>query len=162
MSVSSVFHIGINVTDMDRSVAFYRKLGFEIVQDVLMSEEDSRDTSACFGSEPSGGRVVFLRHGTDPKGFIFDLVQWDKPHPRLNPGDAYRATGIGRICLTAEKPEELLATLEAGGIKPLGPLATSELPSGGRYSVFAFHDPDGTIIEVISTSVERIFSVKAA
>jgi catechol 2,3-dioxygenase-like lactoylglutathione lyase family enzyme len=158
MSISKVFHIGLNVADMDRSVEFYARLGFEVVQDVQMSEADSVITSSAFGSGPSAGRVVFLRHRDDPGGIIFDLVQWDKAESRPSDGDLYRATGIGRICTIAEDPGAVLRELEAEGITPLGPMATTELPSGGSYSVFAFHDPDGNIVEVISASVARAFA----
>jgi hypothetical protein len=32
--IKSVFHVNINVTDFDRSLAFYRLLGFKVVLDL--------------------------------------------------------------------------------------------------------------------------------
>lgn len=32
--IKSIFHVNVNVTDFDRSLAFYKMLGFKVVLDI--------------------------------------------------------------------------------------------------------------------------------
>ena len=71
-----LFHLAVNSTDLDRSVAFYTRLGFQIVSDRTVVNEKVKEAFAV----PSGNlRFVHLRLGDDPTATLLDIVQWYDP-----------------------------------------------------------------------------------
>ncbi|MEV5429212.1 VOC family protein [Streptomyces sp. NPDC052701] len=119
-------HIGLNVTDLDRSLAFYRDvLGFALIGEG--KEEDRR--YAFLGD---GERLL--------------LTLWQQA---ARPYGADRA-GLHHLALEADSLErvgEYERALRAHGVEFAhdGVVAHHEgAPSGGIF----FHDPDGTRLEI--------------
>ncbi|MEU9958983.1 VOC family protein [Streptomyces sp. NPDC050982] len=119
-------HTGLNVTDLDRSLAFYRDvLGFTVIAEG--KEEDRR--YAFLGED---GRPV--------------LTLWQQAD------HGYTATGAGlhHLALEADTVEQVRAyetALRAHGVEFAheGVVAHREgAASGGIF----FHDPDGTRLEI--------------
>ncbi len=46
-----LFHIAVNVTDLDRSVAFYQRLGFQVLADRTVSNEKLTEAFAVSSNE---------------------------------------------------------------------------------------------------------------
>ncbi|GGY30890.1 VOC family protein [Streptomyces omiyaensis] len=119
-------HIGINVTDLDRSLRFYGEaLGFEVI-----------------GSGDADGR----RHAFLGRGGSLVLTLWQQAEGGY---DAARA-GLHHLAFEAEsieKVREAEARLKALGVPFAhdGVVAHREgAASGGIF----FHDPDGTRLEI--------------
>ncbi|MGP4012341.1 VOC family protein [Streptomyces sp. 4N124] len=119
-------HLGLNVTDLDRSLAFYRDvLGFGLIAE---GKEDDR-------------RYAFL--GTD--GHLV-LTLWQQAQ---QPYDSERA-GLHHLAFEADSIEQVReyeAALRAYGVDFAydGVVAHGEgAASGGIF----FHDPDGTRLEI--------------
>ncbi|MFZ3497650.1 VOC family protein [Streptomyces sp. 5.8] len=119
-------HVGLNVTDLDRSLAFYRDgLGFELLGEG--KEEDRR--FAFLGQD---GELV--------------LTLWQQAGGAYAPG----AAGLHHLALSADAIEEVREYEERlrglgvdfayEGVVPHGEGAAS----GGIF----FHDPDGTRLEI--------------
>jgi glyoxylase I family protein len=150
MDVNRIYHINLNVTDLDRSIAFYERLGFKVLAKFILDEETTRTTCAAFGEMPNECRAAFLRLGDNPQAPCLDLVQWTtsptsgQPYPNAN------HCGIYRIAFHVDDPSALRAEIEATGIKLLGPVRHGNPPGGGRSTVFAFKDPDGIVLEMLS------------
>lgn len=124
-------HIGLNVTDLERSLAFYRDvLGFGVLGE---GKEENR-RFAFLGEE--GGRPV--------------LTLWQQADAAYSAGNA----GLHHLAFetdTVERVREYESALRAYGVEfayegvvPHGEGATS----GGIF----FHDPDGTRLEIYTTS----------
>ncbi|HEY9473164.1 MAG TPA: VOC family protein [Mycobacteriales bacterium] len=122
-------HIGINVTDLDRSVEFYRQVfGFEVLSQ----------------SEPGAERrFAFL--GQDGK-LLLTLWQQSAGHFRADsPGLhhlSFQAADIEAVQGFEKNLRELGVTLHYDGIVP----HREGAPSGGVF----FEDPDGTRLEIYS------------
>ncbi|GAA2663302.1 VOC family protein [Streptomyces vastus] len=123
-------HIGLNVTDLDRSLAFYRDvLGFGVLAE---------------GKE-EGRRFVFFGEGGRPT-----LTLWEQAHDGY---DAERA-GLHHLAVeadTVEQVREYESALRAYGVDFAydGVVAHGEgAASGGIF----FHDPDGTRLEIYAPS----------
>ncbi|MGE3747190.1 MAG: VOC family protein [Sphingomonadaceae bacterium] len=150
MNLNRIYHMNINVTDLDRSIGFYEKLGFKTLVRFELDEETTRATCAAFGAAPNRCRAAFLRLGDDPAAPCLDLVEWlteptqGQPYPEAN------HTGIYRIAFHVDDPDAILAELEELGIPLMGPVGHGNPPGGGRSTVFAFRDPDGTVLEILS------------
>ena len=119
-------HIGLNVTDLDRSLAFYRDvLGF---------------TPLAEGKE-EGRRYAFLGDGEN-----LVLTLWQQAEQPY----ASRRAGLHHLALeadTIEKVREYEEALRAYGVDFAyeGVVAHREgSASGGIF----FHDPDGTRLEI--------------
>lgn len=121
--MSTLIHTCYRIVDIDRSVAFYEKLGFE---------ERRRMTL------PDGATNVFL--GLPGAGDQLELT--------YNPGVASYdlGTGYGHIALKVEDLDAVLAQLAGAGIEPERPPYT--VSEGGSRLCFV-RDPDDYRIELI-------------
>jgi catechol 2,3-dioxygenase-like lactoylglutathione lyase family enzyme len=147
-SLTSLYHTVIDASDLDRSVAFYRTLGFEVL-------DDRRDVkwpdflAKNFGVRRAQGRGVLMVLPEDPEGPMLDIIQWVEPPP---PGPDPRVPADLRIPrILAFRMRDIRRAyddLRARGVEftneLLGPF--SEL---GVRGVACCKDPDGTIIELI-------------
>ncbi|MFD0552712.1 VOC family protein [Streptomyces rectiviolaceus] len=131
MTVTSALrtgHIGLNVTDLERSLAFYRDvLGYGVIGE---------------GKE-EGRRFAFLGEGGAPS-----LTLWQQAYAAYAASNA----GLHHLAIEVDTIEEVRAyesALRAYGVEfayegvvPHGEGAAS----GGIF----FHDPDGTRLEIFS------------
>lgn len=118
-------HIGIIVSDLARSKAFYAALGFEPVV-----ERDDGTKTICFMSLGS---------------FRLELFAYDAAVPALEKPE-HRVLGFRHLALRTDDMDETLSSLRAAGVVP--PEATPrELP--GLARLLFVEDPDGIEIEVM-------------
>jgi len=122
-------HIGLPVTDLERSTAFYRRLGFEPAMERRIT--------------PAEGPVsaVMMRRGV----LVIELYQL--PAAQL---DAIRRRGDGHIdhiAFDVDDVEGAFAELQAAGMTPLeeAPIHLDFWRNGCRY--FAIRGPDGEKLE---------------
>ncbi|MER6126426.1 VOC family protein [Streptomyces sp. NPDC001795] len=123
-------HVGLNVTDLDRSLAFYRDvLGFSLLAE---GKEDGR-------------RYAFLGEGQR-----LLLTLWQQAQGAYDSGRA----GLHHLALeveTIEQVREYETALRGYGVEFAyeGVVAHREgAASGGIF----FHDPDGTRLEISAPS----------
>jgi hypothetical protein len=62
--IKSVFHININVTDFDKSLAFYKMLGFKVVLDI--GEGPNKANDKGLNIPDSRARAALLALSDDP------------------------------------------------------------------------------------------------
>ena len=134
-------HVGLTVSDLDRSAAFYR--------DVVGMEEASRNDSVggdwfdrLTNNQGARFRVVHLTLG----GLTLQLVEY-----LAAGGDAlalaYKHVGNAHLCFNVDDFDEQRARVEARGdggfVSPV-----VNLP-GGRSRSFYVADPDGVLVEFL-------------
>jgi lactoylglutathione lyase len=119
-------HVGVNVTDLARSKAFYQAVfGFEVL-----------------GESPGGGRGFVLLG----EGQRVVLTLWEQSDGRFDPARpglhhlAFQASTFEDVRAAGERLRALGARFHYDGIVPHGEGA----PSGGLF----FEDPDGTRLEI--------------
>lgn len=138
------FHTVVNSTDLDRSIAFYEKLGFEVLHDRRNAVWPDF-VATNFGMERARGRGALMVLASDPDGPIVDLVEWTEP--RFEP-----PSGPNRIPqILAFRTRNVAAAreaLEANGIEFTNDLIGPD-ESLGLKGVCCCLDPDGTVIELI-------------
>ncbi len=124
--MSELIHTCYRITDIDRSVSFYEKLGFEERKRLPIRDEA---TNVFMGLPGDGARLeLTYNHGRDEP---YEL-----------------GTGYGHIALTVDDLDGVLARLEAEGIRPERPPYT--VREGGSRLCFV-RDPDDYRIELIET-----------
>lgn len=119
-------HVGLVVSDLDRTRAFYEALGFE-VENVAMKDE----TRA----------IEFLRLGE----FRLELF-WYAEEPETLPAAAGKRIGFRHLALKTPDLAAVVAELKAAGVVP----ADAEIREVmGRYKLLFLNDPDGVEIELM-------------
>ena len=144
--LSRLFHIAINSTDLDRSVAFYQRLGFTALQERTVTNDAVREAFAV----PSADlRFVHLRLGTDEQATILDIVQWSDPGT-LDAGRGpapQHQRGITRFAVLTDDTQRVYEDLLASGVEFLTKPTVVMTPDGGWKVALAL-DPDGVVIQV--------------
>jgi lactoylglutathione lyase len=121
--MSELIHTCYRITDPDRSVAFYEKLGFEEMGRIPIRDEA---INIFMGLPGDGARLeLTYNHGVDS----YDL-----------------GTGYNHIALAIDDLDGALERLAAEGIEPEKPPYT--VREGGSRLCFV-RDPDGYRIELI-------------
>jgi len=140
-----LFHIAINSKDLDRSVAFYQDLGFEIVQDRAFTNELLPEAFAVPSAQL---RFVHLRLGQDPDATILDIVQWHAPDTADGPGVlAQNVQGLTRFSVLTDDTVRVYEALKAKGAEFVTEPHTVMTPDGG-WTVCLVLDPDGVVVQI--------------
>jgi catechol 2,3-dioxygenase-like lactoylglutathione lyase family enzyme len=140
MNISGMVHVNINVSDFDRSVEFYKSLGFNLL--VMVPERNTPEVAAAVGMPPylvKGGLMMLPGSTT-----MIDLLEWKEPHDDAPPYPHLYHIGIARIALSTTDIDADVATLKARGVELISEPATA---MGARF--VCFKDPDGTILEIV-------------
>ena len=121
---AELIHTCYRITDVDRSVDFYKKLGFEETRRMPI-----RDAAInVFMGLPGDGERLELTYNHDQEG-PYEI-----------------GAGYGHIAITAEDLDGTLQRLSSIGIEPEKPPYT--VREGGSRICFV-RDPDGYRIEII-------------
>ena len=151
-------HINVNVANLDRSIAFYRKLGFEIFIPAIPylgldhgpdQEPLPGDAATALGIQPdTKGRACIMQLDNGfPKLDLTELTGLEQGAPLTNSDK-----GLVRICLATEDLERDVKRLKADGVEFL-----SEPKSGHAElaDIAVCKDPDGTLIELLQVYLDR-------
>jgi len=143
-TITGARHAGITVSEMDRSLAFYRDLlGLELLWRRLFEEPEIREIVGV--PEASAIEVAMLRvPGSD---LDVELLEY-RGCEQVSGATAPSRHGTGHFCLFVESIDELHAQLLARGVRfrSDGPVEMTGGPNRGGKSLYSL-DPDGYIVE---------------
>jgi len=122
--VSELIHTCYRVLDLDRSVAFYERLGFEEMRRMAIGD----DATNCFMGLPGDGARLELTFN----------------HGQAEPYEI--GSGYGHIAITVDDLDATLERLAGEGIEPERPPYT--VRDGGSRICFV-RDPDDYRVELI-------------
>ena len=131
---SGMGHIALRVNDLERSLEFYRNLGFP--EFLRLTQEDGRTWIAYL--KVSDEMFIELFPGGDGS---------DVAGPR--------ATGVNHLCLTTDDIERTAAHLESVGIAATAPLVASRRGVDGNRGMWV-SDPDGNRIEIMEMAPDCV------
>ena len=143
-------YIGINVSDVEASVAFYRRFGYTNVR-WINEQTLSAEESAAWGFEQPvryRGADVAINRGDFHR---IRLLQWLEP---FDPEPAYpppiNHKGINRLALTVPDVERATQILKEQGVRFLSEVAPccsgTDKDTGGIVHAI---DPDGVFLELV-------------
>jgi catechol 2,3-dioxygenase-like lactoylglutathione lyase family enzyme len=147
-----VDHIGVGVSDIDRSLAFYGDLGFTEVAWDYSGPLPGLERVA--GRPGVAARVLMLRNprpGVLGLGGVKLVRVTDEPIPPMPDGMAWGEPGICEVCLHARGQADLYRRLtEERGYTGLMEPNDAELdPHGTRVTLSYVADPDGGKVEML-------------
>lgn len=146
-----VDHIGVGVTDMARSTAFWAELGFTEV--AFEHRGALPGLGGVAGREAVEAHVVMLRPSMPTvlgPGAVKLVQTTDTPPPPMPEAMAWGELGVCEVCVHAKAQERVYERLVAAGHTALMEPNSSPLdPYGTMCSLSYVADPDGTKIELI-------------
>lgn len=146
-ALSKLYHTVVNCRDLDESVAFYKRLGFEVLND--RREVDWPDfVGGIFGLERAKGRGVLMVLPEDPEGPMIDLIEWLEPKAQFPDPGAVRRTVPRIIAFRTRDVHAAYAELSAEGVRFTQPVYTPK-EALGIVGTACCYDPNGNIIEMI-------------
>ena len=119
-------HVGLVVSDLERSTAFYAALGFEIVSELPF--------------DPTVRAIRFLRCGE----LELELF-WYAETPPAPAVPAGKQLGFRHLAFLVDDIDVTVAELKAAGVMPQS-VEVRDIPQGFRIAFF--NDPDGLEIEL--------------
>lgn len=145
--IKSIFHININVTDFERSLAFYKMVGFKVVLDI--GEGPNKANDVGLNIPDSRARAALLALSDDPRATRIDLIEWKKPATEGAPYPHLYHAGAARIALFTKNLDEEYARLKANGVEMVSDPVMIRFGNKAGAKFFCFKDPDGTFLELI-------------
>ncbi len=140
--VTALRHAGIVVTDLARSLSFYRDLlGLRVV---VTMDEHGKYIDSLLGL--SDTRVTTVKLAAGEGATLLELLQFQVPHAAGPVQRGIYETGPSHVAFTVEKLDAVVEKLLAAGEKFISP---PQLSLDGAAKVVFCKDPDGTPLELV-------------
>jgi len=140
--ITAVHHFALTVADVERSVVFYRGLGFDVAADRELCGGYVEEITGVTGADV---RVVLL------SGFGHNLELIEYRHPRGRPrAGASPDVGTAHVCLMTDDLEAEIERLRAScaAFRTAAPVTVTSGPNQGARAIYA-EDPDGNAVELV-------------
>ena len=142
----TVKSVGMTVSDMDRSVAFYSELAFQKVSDVEVLGEQYEHLEGVFGARM---RIVRMQLGNE----YLDLTEYLTPRGRPIPADS-RSNDlwfqhIAIVVRNMDQAFEKLRTLKVQFVSTGPQTLPPSIKAAAGIKAFYFRDPDQHNLEII-------------
>jgi glyoxylase I family protein len=145
-NVLRIGHTGITVSDLDRSMRFYRDLlGFEVSAPVQVSGPLFDHVTGVPGCVID---VAFARG----LGQIVELLCYQAPAGRRKSTLRSCDPGFWHLCLKVRNIEQVVRDIRTAGFEPLSDIQTVADPPLQGMRVVYVRDPDGVALELIQES----------
>ena len=146
--IGQIYHVGLTVSDLDRSVAFYRDvLGLFYQGELLM---EGPETDRLFQRAGCKARVAYLNGSQQLHMPPVELIQFLDVPAKPRKGDLF-STSISEVCFCTNDADQVYQSLTAQGVPCLSEPQVFDFRKAGfgRSKAFYFKDPDGIVLEIM-------------
>ncbi len=146
--LKEVIHIGITVSDMDRSIDFYKNtLGLTYQGEMIM---EGKETDILFGRNNCKVRVAYLNGSELLNTPPVELLQFVSDNCEVRQSDLH-TTSISEICFLVDDIDTAYTKLKAKGVEFISEPQFFDLTTQGfgKSKAVYFKDPDGIILELL-------------
>lgn len=149
MGVTGILHTGLTVSDLDRSIAFYRDLlGLELITQWDSSQPYLR---TVVGYPDAELRIALLRlpqGGAGVPGHHLELLEYRQPRGARGDANTYNP-GNAHVAFMVEDLDAIYAELRAKGVRfKSAPVEITHGRNKGAKAVYLF-DPDDITLELV-------------
>ncbi len=138
--IARIDHLNIVVSDLDKSIAFFRLLGFD---EGLGAELDPAFLQRLTGIDGADGCFVTMRHpGSQTTIELLKFAADAGADPQLGRADRI---GLRHLAFAVDDIITTVARLQAAGVTFLSPIQTWE--KTGKRLVYLY-GPDGILLEL--------------
>ena len=146
--VGRIYHVGLTVSDLDRSIAFYKDvLGLEFQGEIFMEGEE---TDKMFRKENCKARVAYLNGSKAVEAPPIELIQFIDEDVNKVKSDLF-TTSISEVCFYTDDIYSVYKVLIENHVECLSEPQYFDFSSQGfgKSKAFYFKDPDGIILEMM-------------
>ncbi len=143
-----IYHVGLTVSDLDRSIEFYRDiLGLKFIGEIIM---DGKETEALFQRKGCRARVAYLNGSDELHMPPVELIQFLDMEIQNKDSDLFH-TSISELCFYTNDIDKIYNHLQEHHVECLSaPQDFDFTASGfGKSRAFYFKDKDGIILEMM-------------
>lgn len=141
---SGFLHVGLTVTNIDRTIDFYKKyFGFEVTARGTFPPRFIASAPALYRQEE--GVYSDFAMISSPDGILLELFQFSDMQECELP--VWNRPGYHHICLMVENVPEKYKEMTADGVEFYFEPRYRSAPENEEYWVF-LKDPDGNLIEL--------------
>jgi glyoxylase I family protein len=152
-----IYHVNINCSDLDRSLAFYRDVVG--LTTTTRTRPEVTQPGGAFGLDEVQWDAWIMQGSTGTAAPVLDLLEWQVPRPTGTPQRDATATGFNRLCISTPDLDALHARVAAAGMPCRTPPSTLDLGEGRGARIFIAADPDGTQLEFVEGEHTRLSHV---
>lgn len=144
--ITGLHHTAICVSDIERSLAFYRDLlGLKVLRQVELSDQRLDQVVGLPGARL---KVAILQVGNSQERL--ELMQYLSPQGRPLPAELRQCdVGVTHVCFTVTDIERLSQDLVDRGVRFNSPVQTMDPTEVGTAKIVYLHDPDGITLELL-------------
>ena len=136
-------HTSFTVSDIDRSLAFFRDaLGFEV------TSKGPRSPSLIQAITGVEGAEVLIAYVRGP-GHSIELIEYIKPETRSSVRPQPCDTGFRHIAYDVDDIDAAIKAARDHSVEPIGPVVAIDQGPNSGSRVAYLRDPDGITIEFI-------------
>ena len=146
--IGRIYHVGLTVSDLDRSVAFYRDvLGLTYQGEMVMT---GPATDALFQKKNCKVRLAYLNGSEHVETPPVELIQFVGEPSAKGAPDLF-APSISELCFYTDAIDAVYERLLEKGVDCLSPPVAFDFTDQGfgKSKAFYFKDPDGIILEMM-------------
>ena len=146
--VGRIYHVGLTVSDLERSIAFYRDvLGLEFQGEIFMEGEE---TDKMFRRANCKARVAYLNGSKAVEAPPVELIQFVNNEVKKVPSDLF-TTSISEVCFYTDDIDSAYKHLVDNNVECLSEPQYFDFRGDGfgESRAFYFRDPDGIILEMM-------------
>ena len=146
--VGRIYHVGLTVSDLERSIAFYRDvLGLEFQGEIFMEGEE---TDKMFRRVNCKARVAYLNGSKAVEAPPVELIQFVNNEVKKVPSDLF-TTSISEVCFYTDDIDSAYKHLVDNKVECLSEPQYFDFRADGfgESRAFYFRDPDGIILEMM-------------
>ena len=141
--VGRIYHVGLTVSDLERSIAFYRDvLGLEFQGEIFMEGEE---TDKMFRRVNCKARVAYLNGSKAVEAPPVELIQFVNNEVKKVPSDLF-TTSISEVCFYTDDIDSAYKHLVDNNVECL---SEPQYFDFRESRAFYFRDPDGIILEMM-------------
>jgi len=149
----------MNCSNLERSLSFYEKLGFEQVGAIQSRRVESSGTeTAMIARRGTAFRSLRLRAKRHEHDTLIQLVEWEGTREGGNQGLSAAQSGVSRIVLVTAHFDELSQRLRTEGIAfAADPI---DVPAH-KTRMLWLRDPDGVLVELVEANQDLLLRANA-
>ena len=146
--VGRIYHVGLTVSDLNRSIAFYRDvLGLKFQGEIFMEGEE---TDKMFQKKNCKARVAYLNGSENIETPPVELIQFVDNDFKKVQSNLFE-TSISELCFYTDDIDSVYRTLIENHVECLSEPQYFDFRADGfgESRAFYFRDPDGIILEMM-------------